>query len=132
MTDEASRWLIVCGCAGHPEELVGAVDVNAAGEAAVWSTGRSGGSPLLKGAHRMIRNAPAGERRELLRKLQTREVRLRATVTFRHSPCGRSLRVNEYSLGELLAAVSKLVPDQRVSLELLCVVNGSSQRGATR
>lgn len=132
MTGEAARWLIVCGCAGNPEELVGAVDLNTAGEATVWSTGRSGGAPSLKAAHRMIRNAPAGERRELLRKLQTREVRLRVTVTFLHPPCGKSLRVNEDSLGELLGLVSKVVPEQRVSLELLCSVNGIFQRGATR
>ena len=132
MTDEATRWLIVCGCAGHPEELVGVVDLNAAGEARVWDTGRSGGMPTQSGALRLVKSVPHSERSELLRKLRTREVWLPVTVTFSHAPCGKVLRVNETGLGELLRAVSEAVPDHRVSLAVLCGLNGRLQRGATR
>jgi hypothetical protein len=133
MTDDATtRWLIVCDCAGHPEELIGEVDVDASGKARVWSTGRSGGAPSLKGANRMILNTPIGERADLLKKLRTREIALPATVSFFHLPCGKNIRVSESHLGELLAAVSKAVQDRRVSLALLCAFNSRHQRGATR
>lgn len=130
MTD--TRWLIVCDCVGHPEELVGEVLLNAAGEARVWSTGRSGGAPSLRGANRMILDTPPSRRGELLKKLRTREIYLPATVSFFHPPCGRNLRVSENHLGELLAAVSSAVRDGRVSLAVLCAVNGRLPRDATR
>ena len=126
------RWLIVCDCAGHPEELVGVVDVTD-GKARVWSTGRGvGRPPSLQGANRLLFSATPEERSELVRKLRTREIPLRATVTFSHAPCGKSLRVNEDGLSELLGAVARVVTDHRVSLALLCAVNGQLQRGATQ
>lgn len=133
MTDDAAtRWLIVCDCAGHPEELIGVVDVNAAGEATVWSTSRGNAGLSLKGANRMILDTPAAERRELVEKLRTGAIALPVTVSFFHSPCGKNIRVSESHLGELLRAVSSTVDGQRVSLALLCAVNGRLQRGATR
>lgn len=125
------RWIIACDCAGHPEELVGVIEVNA-GKASVWSTGRGGGGLSTKGANRLLLSATAEERAELIRKIRTREIPLRATVTFSHAACGKSIRVTESGLGELLSAVSKAVTDHRVSLALLCAVNSRLQRGATR
>ena len=130
--DSPVRWLIVCDCAGRPEELIGAVDLNAAGAATVWATGRNNALPSLKGANRLILSTPPGQRRDLVNKLRSREIRLRKTVTFSHSPCGKSIRVNEDGLAELLAAVSSVVEDQRITLALLCAVNGKLRRGATR
>lgn len=134
MTDSTpTRWLIVCDCAGLPEELVGVVDVDATtGKATVWSTGRGQGSPSLQGANRLILNTRVADRGELLRSLKAREIPLRVTVTFSHGPCGKKIRVNDDGLGELLAAVSKAVAGQRVSLAILCAVNGRLQRGGTR
>ncbi len=132
MTDAPTRWLIVCDCAGHPGELIGTVDLDAAGAATVWSTGRGAGSPSQKGANRLLLGTPASDQADVMRKIQTREIRLRATVTFSHTPCGKSLRVNEDGLGELLTMVSTVVDDHCVSLELLCAVNGKLQRRRTR
>ena len=130
--DDAIRWLIVCDCAGHPDELIGVVDLNATGQARVWNTGTDSGSVSLKGANRLILGTPADKRADVMRELQTRETRLRATVTFSHTLCGKSIRVNEDGLGELFAMVSTVIQDQRVPLGLLCAVNGRLQRGRTR
>lgn len=130
MTDgAAARWFIVCDCAGKPGELIGAIDVDAAG---VVKVHHGGSAVSLRGANRMIMDTPAAERAELVEKLRTREIALPATVSFFHSPCGRNIRVSESDLGELLAAVSSAVADQRVSLALLCTVNSRLPRGATR
>lgn len=128
MTD---RWLIVCDCAGHPEELVGVVDLDENG-ATVRYTGRGSGLPSLRGANRIILATPPGDRSELIRRFKSRDARLPATVPFSHGPCEKSLWVNEQGLAELFGAVSKVVTEQRVSLSLLCAVNGKLPRGMTR
>jgi hypothetical protein len=126
---ELTSWLIVCDCEGHPGELVGAIDTNAAGEATVWHSGLFGAS--LRGANKLILDTPPADRPELLRKLKTREIALPATATFTHPPCGKSVRLNESNLGELLAQLSKAVEGQCIPFGLLCTKNGELQRRKT-
>ncbi|MGB3353292.1 MAG: hypothetical protein WBB00_11010 [Mycobacterium sp.] len=141
-TDVAGRWLIVCDCAGHPEELVGVVDVTAGGDVRVLDTGR-GGAPSLTGANRLLLAAPTSKRRELVRQLKAREIPLPLVVSFIHPPCGRAVRVTEARFGELLtmaeersgellAIVFAYGQDRGVPLSLLCEINGREQSGATR
>lgn len=130
-TDFAGLWLIVCDCAGDPGEPVALVDVTAGGEVRVLDTG-SGGAPSLVGAHQRLIDAPASERRELLRQLKARETPLALEVSLIHPPCPLNLRVTEARLGELLTMVSAHVQGHRVTLSALCKVNGEQQSGATR
>lgn len=127
----AGRWLIVCDCAGHPEELVGVVDVTAAGEVRVFDTGR-GGAPSMTDAESLLLDAPMSERRELLRQLKAREIPLPLEVSLIHPPCPLNLRVTEARFGELLTVMSGHVEGHRVTLSALCAVNGRLLGGATR
>jgi len=131
VTVETTRWLIVCDCAGHREERVGAVDVTAAGEVRVSDSGRDGGGPSMTGANRLLLAAEPSERRELARQLQAREIPLPLVVSFIHAPCGLELKVSEARFAELLTMVSGHVEDGRVPLSVLCAVNGRPG-GATR